>query len=412
MNRFWRQQLHASTLILSGLVLMGLGVLALADPQRVGQWAVALNTLGLAGLSGLALIQRFSSPQRPGQPGWMGFVLLGLAILSWRLPIIVEVLIPVLYGVWAILRAISKGLTWLAYRMDHIRPRWLVLMDGIITLGFALVLLVDPLPGYGRLMWMAGAYALYLGSLTLVGGLLAAVQHRLLGQVSNLIASPIPLFLSLFIPQQVYAMVEAQSPYPQSAMKPLEDHQFEILFHMKRAGADAIGHVDLIHRGKIYSYGAHDPQKRRILNGFGDGVFIIAEAQPYLEFCLNAEHKRMVGYVIEPDASALANFETRLNRLLVRSIDWTPESVDPSQPIYAQRLQTATGARLLKFTSGLFKTYFAVSTNCVTLVEFLIGSPKIALIRLTPVLTPGMYFTLMNNAYRLNAKTIVQRRTY
>ena len=391
---------------------MGMGVLALADPQRVGQWAVVLNTLGLAGLSTLTLVQRFSTPQHPGQPGWMGFVLLGLAILSWRLPILVEVLIPVLYGVWAILRAISKGLSWLAYRMDRIRPRGVVLVDGIITLGFGLVLLVDPLPGYVRLMWMAGAYVLYLGSLTLAGGLLAAFQHRLLGQVSNLIASPIPLFLSLFIPQQVYALVEAQSPLPQSALKPLGDHQLEILFHMKKAGADAIGHVDLIHRGIVYSYGAHDPLHRRILNGFGDGVFIIARAQPYLKFCLEAEHKRMVGFVIEPEASTLAAFETRLNRLLARSRDWTPVSPDPSHPVYAQRLQTATGAHLYKFTTGLFKTYFAVSTNCVTLVESLIGNRNMAMIRLTPVITPGMYFTFMNNAYRLNTKTIVQRRTY
>lgn len=391
---------------------MGLGVLAIADPERVGHWAVALNTLGLLGLSGLTILQRFSGPTASRQPGWMGFVLLGLAILSWRLPIILEVLIPILYGVWAILRAISKALSWLAYRMDRIRPRWMVLADALITLGFALILLVDPLPGYLRLMTVAGIYALYLGSVTLTGGLLAVFQRRLQGAISHIIASPMPMFLSLFVPQQVFMTVEAQSPTPQCALQPLNDHQIEILFHMKRAGADAIGHVDLIHRGIVYSYGAHDPLKRRILNGFGDGVFIIAKAQPYLEFCLNSEHKRMVGFVIEPEASSLKAFETRLNRLLERSVEWNPESTDPSQPIYAQRLQTVTGARLLKFKSGLFKTYFAVSTNCVTLVESLIQDRQVAMIRLTPVLTPGMYFTLMNNAYRLQAQTIVQRRTY
>ena len=391
---------------------MGLGVLAIADPERVGHWAVALNTLGLLGLSGLTILQRFSGPTASRQPGWMGFVLLGLAILSWRLPIILEVLIPILYGVWAILRAISKALSWLAYRMDRIRPRWMVLADALITLGFALILLVDPLPGYLRLMTVAGIYALYLGSVTLTGGLLAVFQRRLQGAISHIIASPMPLFLSLFVPQQVFMTVEAQSPTPQCALQPLNDHQIEILFHMKRAGADAIGHVDLIHRGIVYSYGAHDPLKRRILNGFGDGVFIIAKAQPYLEFCLNSEHKRMVGFVIEPEASSLKAFETRLNRLLERSVEWNPESTDPSQPIYAQRLQSVTGARLLKFKSGLFKTYFAVSTNCVTLVESLIQDRQVAMIRLTPVLTPGMYFTLMNNAYRLQAQTIVLRRTY
>lgn len=412
MNRIWRQQLHASTLIVSGLVLMGLGALAIIDPLGVGHWAVVLNTLGLLGLSVLTLLQRFSSPSASRQPGWMGFVLLGLAILSWRLPILLEVLIPILYGVWAVLRAISKALSWLAYRMDRIRPRWMVLADAVITLGFALVLVVDPLPGYLRLMGVAGAYALYLGSVTLVGGLLVAFQRRLQGVISHIIATPMPLFLSLFVPQQVFATVQAQSPMPESALQPLEDHQIEILFHMKRAGADAIGHVDLIHRGIVYSYGAHDPNHRRILNGFGDGVFIIAKAQPYLEFCLNSEHKRMVGFVIEPDASSLSAFETRLNRLLERSIPWIPESKESSQPIYAQRLQAATEAQLYKFKSGLFKTYFAVSTNCVTMVESLIRDRQVAMIRLTPVLTPGMYFTLMNNAYRLQAQTIVQRRTY
>lgn len=391
---------------------MGLGVLAVMDPQRVGHWAVLLNTWGLLGLSVMTLVQRFSSPSASRQPGWMGFVLLGLAILSWRLPIILEVLIPILYGVWAVLRAISKFLSWLAYRMDRIRPRWLALADALITLSFALILLGDPLPGYLRLMSVAGIYALYLGSVTLTGGLLAAFQHRLKGVVSHIISSPMPLFLSLFVPQQIFASVEAQSPIPESALKPLEDHQFEILFHMKRAGTDAIGHVDLIHRGIVYSYGAHDPLKRRILNGFGDGVFIIAKAQPYLEFCLNSEHKRLVGYVIEADPKTLSAFETRLNRLLARSEPWIPVSGDPSQPIYIERLQKATGARLLKFTSGLFKTYFAVSINCVTMVESLIKDRRVAMIRLTPVLTPGMYFTLMNNAYRLQTQTIVQRRTY
>ncbi len=66
----------------------------------------------------------------------------------------------------------------------------------------------------------------------------------------------------------------------------------------------------------------------------------------------------------------------------------------------------------MKFKSGWFKTYFAVSANCVTLVESLIQNRQVSMIRLTPVITPGMYFTLMNNAYRLQTKTIVQRRTY
>lgn len=412
MKRFWQRQLHASTLILSGFLQIGLGLAAVLNPRWIGQVLVLINVIGLLGLSGLMVIQRFTEPTGHHQPGWMSALLLGLALLIWRIPVVAEVLIPILYGVWATLRAISKFISWWTYRLDAIRPRWMALVDAIITLGFAVMLLVDPLPSFLRLMSVAGAYALYLGSVTLTGGLLAAFQHRWSGQVSRIIASPMPLFLSLFVPQQIFGLVEAQSATPESEPKPLGDHQLEILFHMKRAGADAIGHVDVIHRGHVYSYGAHDPQHRWLLNGFGEGVFFKAPIQPYLDFCLNSEHKRMVGFVLEPDPSVMMNFETRLAQLIERSTPWNPVLDDPEQPIYAQRLQAATGARLMKFKSGWFKTYFAVSANCVTLVESLIQNRQVSMIRLTPVITPGMYFTLMNNAYRLQTKTIVQRRTY
>jgi len=375
---------------------------------------VLLNRIALIILGIIQLVEFFTESKKThkAQHLWNAGFLLLISVLLWRIPEMRLAMIPFVYGCWALIEAISKTMIYYVYRIDEVRPRLWPLIDAIISLGFAFVLLFDPAPSLLRLLWVAGFYLIYVGLFQTLQGL-QLVTYGFLGKTINrLFRLPLPHFVAMLYPQRVLTQFLNLGLEVNTTYAPLESHQLEILFHMKGNRSDNLGHLDLIYQNKVYSYGAHDPDHRYWNNSIGDGVLIVSDPQPYLEFCIGIEKKRMIGFVYDMDLKQSLLFQKRLEELMSRTKKWSPhfETQDPLP--YVQRLSDLTHASFYKFTQGYFKTYFAFGTNCVDLVDHFIKDKNIGLFRLNGIITPGAYFNFLNAAYQLQTNKITQRRTY
>jgi uncharacterized membrane protein HdeD (DUF308 family) len=68
--------------------------------------------------------------------------------------------------VWAILTGVFEIATALRLR-KLIENEWLLILSGVVSIIFGILLIVFPGPGTLSLVWLIGAYALFLGILML-----------------------------------------------------------------------------------------------------------------------------------------------------------------------------------------------------------------------------------------------------
>lgn len=413
MNIF-KNQIRNSSVLLSGLLILVLGILLFMKMDLVSSILVLSNRIVMLILCGFQVILFFveSNADKKPQHLWNAGFLLIINVLLWRIPQMQVAMIPFVYGLWAMISAISKTMIYYVYRVDDVRPRIWPLLDAIISMGFAFVLLFDPIPSMLRLLYVAGGYLLYVGLFQTFSGI-KLVTYGVLGKkINHLFRLPLPNFVAMLYPQRILTQLQNLGGDVNTAYAPLNPNQLEILFHMKGKRSDNLGHVDMIYKNKVYSYGAHDPDNRHLNNSIGDGVLILSDPQAYLNFCITTEKKRMIGFVYDMDDKQTSEFEKRLNALLIRTESWSPGFSNRSPLPYVQRLSDATKAKFYKFKQGYLKHYFAFGTNCVELVDHFIKDKNIGLFRLNGIITPGAYFNFLNAAYQLQTDKITQRRIY
>ncbi|KAF0227633.1 MAG: hypothetical protein FD133_1022 [Erysipelotrichaceae bacterium] len=413
MNIF-KNQIRNSSVLVSGLLVLSLGTLLFFETSIISGLLIQLNryVLMIIGLFQFVVFLLENQKLKKTQHLWNTGYLLIINVLLWRIPEMQIAMIPLVYGVWALISAISKSMIYYVYKIDDIRPRLWNLIDAIISVGFAFVLLFDPVPSMLRLVWVAGVYLIYVGLFQIVSGVQLVTAGFFRKRINHLFRLPLPNFIAMLYPQRVLKQLIHLGLEVNTVHKPLKPNQLEILFHMKGTRSDNLGHLDMIYQNKLYSYGAYDPKHRYLNNSLGDGVLIISDPQPYLDFCIRTEQKRMIGFVYDMDDQQASLFENRMQQLLDRSQSWIPAFKENDSLYYIQRLSSATKADFFKFTQGHFKTYFAFGTNCVELVDYFIKDKQLGLFRLNGIITPGAYFDFLNTAFQLQTDKITQRRTY
>ena len=162
-------------LLLRGIAAVAFGALAFAWP---GLTLVALVLLygAYALTDGVFAIAAAISGRGGAAPtGWLVFVGLlgigaGLAAFFW--PGITALVLLVLIAVWSILHGGFEIVGAIRLRRE-IEGEWLLILSGLLSVLFGVLVLAQPGAGALALVWLIGAYAL------LFGGLLIALSLRL-----------------------------------------------------------------------------------------------------------------------------------------------------------------------------------------------------------------------------------------
>jgi uncharacterized membrane protein HdeD (DUF308 family) len=103
---------------------------------------------------------------------WWLLVLEGVAgiilgLLTFRSPDITALVLLTFVAVWSILTGILEIATAVRVR-TMIENEWLLILSGVVSIIFGILLLVFPGPGALSIVWLLGAYALLFGILTLM----------------------------------------------------------------------------------------------------------------------------------------------------------------------------------------------------------------------------------------------------
>jgi uncharacterized membrane protein HdeD (DUF308 family) len=96
-----------------------------------------------------------------------GLVSIAAGVVTFVWPGITTVSLFYVIVAWAIFTGIFEVLYAIQFRKE-IEGEWLLVLDGILSVGFGILLIAQPIPGALAVLWLIGVYAIAYGAMLVV----------------------------------------------------------------------------------------------------------------------------------------------------------------------------------------------------------------------------------------------------
>jgi len=107
-----------------------------------------------------------------------------LGVLTFRSPDTTALILLTIIAAWSIVTGVFEIATALRIR-TMIANEWLMILSGIVSIIFGVLLLAQPGAGAIAIVWLLGAYALLFGMLTLMFALRLRGMRRTIGRQAS-----------------------------------------------------------------------------------------------------------------------------------------------------------------------------------------------------------------------------------
>ncbi|NLC96744.1 MAG: GNAT family N-acetyltransferase [Erysipelotrichaceae bacterium] len=309
-------------------------------------------------------------------------------------------LIHVLFGWWIIINGFISFIEYYIARRDMLPNAISHFIMTILNLVIGMLIITSVINSPIILSNLIGAYLIITSSFNLGYYILNLLPIS----ISQRFSISMPIIFSIIFPSQIYVsmdkLIKKKEILPNTKVS---NKGVDVLIHIKDYGTESVGHVDIAVDNYIYSYGLHDPKTRALFGTFGDGVLFKLNKEISLNHSVHQEDKMIIMFNLNISDTQKEIIENKLENLLKDAYEWKPEAqylFENNKPNnksfdYASRVYKFTDAKMYKFKKEKFKTYFAATTNCVLLSDYLIRSKGINLIRLNGIVTPGTYLQFL-----------------
>ncbi|MFC3928951.1 hypothetical protein ACVR05_03155 [Streptococcus caprae] len=421
--------LTGKKLVFQGILLTLLGLILVFTGVKLPTILIKLFVYGLLALGGIDMLLRVFKKIPSQEP--IVVSILKLAFLLWLAgtDMVTDVplyLFGLLMAVYQIFSAAINLITYALYVKDSIRPRMRLLIDGIwlAILGFSTLLASNANANFQFLY--LGLYLIFYGLSNLRDGLFFEKE---LGKNSlkRRVRVPLPLAVAALIPlgtlNKINAfLLENSEETASEAYDIVKENSgasdMTVFVHVAQDGVHAVGHLDFAYRDKVYGFGSYDPSSEHLFGAMGDGVLFTAKKEEYIRFC-NQDGLNLLAYDLVLSEEQKTAVEQKIREIEEWTYTWQPSadllSKDKDgnpQPIYAYQLQSAIGGQFFKFKSSKFKSYFVLSTNCVLLVDSVLGSAGTAILSPKGFIAPGTYQAYLDREFEKPHSLVIGKKVY
>ncbi|HTO06817.1 MAG TPA: DUF308 domain-containing protein [Myxococcota bacterium] len=169
-------------LLLRGLAAIVFGLLTLSQPGI--SLAVLVLLFGFYSLAdGLLCVWTAVAGRAHHESWWMllleGLLGVGIGVLTFLEPGITALIVLFYIAIWAIGTGVLEIAAAIRLRKE-IRGEWLLILAGVASVAFGVLLIVQPGAGALALLWLIGTYALVFGVLVVVLAFRARSFQRVL----------------------------------------------------------------------------------------------------------------------------------------------------------------------------------------------------------------------------------------
>ena len=361
----------------------------------------------------------------------LGVALVKLLVLGYLLGSNLATDIPIyvlalVIGVYQIFHASINLVTYVLYRKNKIRPRFRLLLDGLVLVFLGGTSLLSSTGNSVFQLFVLGAYFFLYGVSNIRDGFLFEEEIGK-NHLKRRIRISLPIVLAALIPARTLAKVnkfmqenaDEREDIHLGMVKSGKTAELEIFVHTAETSLfSAIGHVDICYQGRVISYGNYDPSSETLFGMVGDGVLYFCDRDKYIDLCKRESQKTLFGYGIDLTPEMEKAVQKKLAELKQLTIPWEP-SADKIMTgdgkedyTYAYKIRHETDGELYKFIKSKFKSYFVLSTNCVLLADTIVGQAGTDILSPKGFIAPGTYQAYLNREFEKPNSIVVSKHVY
>ena len=361
----------------------------------------------------------------------LGVALVKLLVLGYLLGSNLATDIPIyvlalVIGVYQIFHASINLVTYVLYRKNKIRPRFRLLLDGLVLVFLGGTSLLSSTGNSVFQLFVLGAYFFLYGVSNIRDGFLFEEEIGK-NHLKRRIRMSLPIVLAALIPARTLAKInkfmqenaDEREDIHLGMVKSGKTAELEIFVHTAETSLfSAIGHVDICYQGRVISYGNYDPSSETLFGMVGDGVLYFCDRDKYIDLCKRESQKTLFGYGIDLTPEMEKAVQKKLAELKQLTIPWEP-SADKIMTgdgkedyTYAYKIRHETDGELYKFIKSKFKSYFVLSTNCVLLADTIVGQAGTDILSPKGFIAPGTYQAYLNREFEKPNSIVVSKHVY
>ena len=231
----------------------------------------------------------------------------------------------------------------------------------------------------------------------------------------------LPPALSAILPdwflKQINSSMKKGEPVILREQKTSAVPQLQVMVHVGPKGFQKIGHISFAYKGVVYSYGNYDSDSFRLNGTIGDGVFFNVAVEDYIPNMMQVENNTIFEYGILLDKEQEEAVEKELHALRDNAYRWYTriERADGYDQFarfemdYPSRLHFRSGAKMYKFKSGKFRTYWALGDNCAAFTDVALGALGADVLNIRGIISPGTYLDFLQTEYLRPGSPVITR---
>ncbi len=361
----------------------------------------------------------------------LGVALVKLLVMGYLLGSNLATDVPIyilalVIGVYQIFHASINLVTYVLYRKNKIRPRFRLLLDGLVLVFLGGTSLLSSTGNSVFQLFVLGAYFFLYGVSNIRDGFLFEEEIGK-NHLKRRIRISLPIALAALIPASTLAKInkfmqenaDEREDIHLGMVKSGKTAELEIFVHTAETSLfSAIGHVDICYQGRVISYGNYDPSSETLFGMIGDGVLYFCDRDKYIDLCKRESQKTLFGYGIDLTPEMEKAVQKKLAELKQLTIPWEP-SADKIMTgdgkedyTYAYKIRHETDGELYKFIKSKFKSYFVLSTNCVLLADTIVGQAGTDILSPKGFIAPGTYQAYLNREFEKPNSIVVSKHVY
>ena len=323
---------------------------------------------------------------------------------------------PIIFGTYIFLSGLIKLATFIIYKINGFKGFYRIFFNFILDLVFSLIVIFNPLKSIKTLTYILGIYFISIS----INYFIDYLEERHFKIGKRRLRITMPKILSIFIPYAFYTRINKILSKELTNVKINKDVSgkvdLEIFIAVKDSNIGKFGHADLCFNNKVYSYGHYDEDSKKLFDTIGDGVlFTVNNKKKYLRFCAEHSKKTIFVFGITLTDKQKMRVQKELEKIESYTYRWKcVQELDNSKEYddYASCLYRATKAKFYKFNESSYRIYFAPWTNCVKLVDNVLGVVGSDIIHLNGFITPGAYYYYLNSEFKKKNSNVIKKEIF
>lgn len=401
------------SLIINSILFITVGFIIIFYKTKYLDLFHLINSLLIIGLGGISLILNILKIKRI-KDILLSLSTLGIGIFFYNNKRKFLSLFPIMFGIYMLVNGIIKFVTYVVFKKVENENFYNVLLGSVIDFIFSYIMIKEPSENIDNLTIILGIYIILFG-VTYAKDFLKEIFPDIMKKKRKKRIT-LPIIVSSMMPYGVLlkinnALNSYETPVKVKNKKVSGNVDLEIFIHVKDTAIGRFGHADLCYKGMVYSYGCYDEKSKKLFESLGNGtLFKTSERDKYLKFCTTNSDKTIFAFGITLTDKEKEKIEKRLKELEDDTYPWNPKESEKNS--YAQKLVKKTKAKFYKFKNSNYKTYFLMSTNCVKLVDDVVGTTGSDLLTINGVITPGAYYEYLENEFKKKNSNVITKQIY